>query len=163
MRSYRTLALGLGGAVGGLTVGVSIQTLGRWTLEVLVGVAPQIGGTVEGAVIGLAAGLGFAAATRGATGGPAAPRGRSRLRAVAITATTCAGAALLLSLAGLPLVGGSIHLVAQAAHAGSQPLLAPLGRLIGEPDFGPVSAALIAMGEGAAFGLGLCLGITRRH
>lgn len=163
MRSHRTLALGLGGAIGGSIVGVSIQMLGRWTLEVLVGVAPPIGGSVEGAAIGLAAGLGFAAATRGAIGGPAAPRGRSRLLAVAITATACAGAALVLSLAGLPLVGGSIHLVAQAAHAGAQPLLAPLGRLIGEPDFGPVSAALIATGEGAAFGLGLSFGITRRH
>lgn len=163
MRSHRTWALGLGGAIGGWTVGVAIQMMGRWTLDVLVGVAPPIGGSIEGTAIGLAAGLGFAAATRQAVGGPAAPRGRGRVQAVAVTAVACAAAALLLSVAGLPLVGGSIHLVAQASHSGGQPLLAPLGRLIGEPDFGRVSAALIAMGEGATFGLGLCLGITRRR
>jgi hypothetical protein len=40
--------------------------------------------------------------------------------------------------------------------------LTPLGRLIGEPDFGPVTAALIATGEGGLFGFGLALGLTRR-
>ena len=40
--------------------------------------------------------------------------------------------------------------------------LAPLARLIGEPDFGPVTRALIGSGEGAMFGLGLALGLTRR-
>ena len=163
MRSRRTLALGLGGALGGWIVGLAVQALSKWTLEVLVGVAPPIGGSVEGPVIGLAAGLGFAVATRSVIGGPAAPRGRSRVRVAATAAAACAGAALLLSLAGLPLVGGSIHLVAQAAHGGGEPLLAPLGQLIGEPDFGPLSAALIAMGEGAFFGGGLALGITRRR
>ena len=163
MRSHRTLALGIGGALGGWIVGVSIQLMGRWMLDVLVGVAPPIGGLIEGATIGLAAGLGFAGATRGASGGQAAPRGRSRARAAGFPAAACAAAALLMSISGLPLVGGSIHLIAQASHGGGEPLLAPLGRLIGEPDFGPVSAALIAMGEGAAFGLGLALGITRRR
>ena len=61
----------------------------------------------------------------------------------------------------LPLVGGTIHLIAQAS-VGAQATLTPLGRLIGEPDFGPLSAAVIAFGEGALFGLGLALGLTRR-
>ncbi len=33
------------------------------------------------------------------------------------------------------------------------PLLTPLGHLIGEPGFGPLSAALISFGEGATFGI----------
>ena len=33
---------------------------------------------------------------------------------------------------------------------------------IGEPDFGPISRAVIGTGEGALFGLGLALGLTRR-
>jgi len=73
----------------------------------------------------------------------------------------CGLAGLALAWAGRPLVGGTIHLVAQAS-AGSQALLTPLGRLIGEPDFGPLTAALIAAGEGALFGSGLALGLTSR-
>jgi hypothetical protein len=45
---------------------------------------------------------------------------------------------------------------------GSQTTLTPLGRLIGEPDFGRLTAAVIGTGEGALFGLGLTLGLTRR-
>ena len=52
-------------------------------------------------------------------GGLAAPRGRRRLAVVAITAAACGLAALALALAGRPLVGGTIHLIAQAS-AGSQ-------------------------------------------
>ena len=55
-----------------------------------------------------------------------------------------------------------MHAVAQAS-AGARPLLTPLGRLIGEPGFGPISAALISLGEGAAFGVGLAFGLTRRR
>ena len=57
-------------------------------------------------------------------------------------------------LAGRPLAGGTIHVIADAAD-GSRATLAPLGRLIGEPDFGPVSSAILAFGESAVFGLGL--------
>jgi hypothetical protein len=58
-------------------------------------------------------------------------------------------------------VGGTIHLIAQASR-GSQATLTPLGQLLGEPDFGPLTAALLATGEGALFGAGLALGLTRR-
>jgi hypothetical protein len=58
-------------------------------------------------------------------------------------------------------VGGTIHAIAQAS-VGSQATLTPLGQLIGEPDFGPLTAAVIGTGEGALFGLGLTLGLTRR-
>jgi hypothetical protein len=72
----------------------------------------------------------------------------------------CGVAALALTIAGRPLVWGTIHAVSQAAHA-SQAALTPLGALIGEPDFGPLTRALIGTAEGVSFGLGLTLGLTR--
>ena len=78
-----------------------------------------------------------------------------------LTAVACGLAALALAAAGRPLVGGTIHEVAQA-FAGAQVALTSLGRLIGEPGFGPVTAALLGLGEGALFGAGLALGLTRR-
>jgi hypothetical protein len=68
---------------------------------------------------------------------------------------------LMLAVSGRPLIGGTIHAIAHAAH-GSQVEMTPFSRLIGEPDFGPLSRALIGTGEGALFGLGLALGLTRR-
>ena len=94
-------------------------------------------------------------------GGLAAPRGRRRLAVGATIAAVCGIAALALALAGRPLVGGTIHFIAEAS-TGSQATLTSLGRFIGEPDFGRVTAALIATGEGALFGMGLGLGLTRR-
>ena len=78
-----------------------------------------------------------------------------------MTAALCGLATLAVTTQGRPLVGGTIHAVAREAK-GSQVSLAPLGRLIGEPDFGPVSQAIIGFGEAALFGLGLTLGLTRR-
>ncbi len=97
----------------------------------------------------------------------AAPRGSSRLVTAVVTAAACGIAALGIALAGRPLVGGTIHLIAQAS-AGSQATLTPLGRFLGETDFGPLTAALVATGEGALFGFGLALGLsttflTRSH
>jgi hypothetical protein len=66
-----------------------------------------------------------------------------------------------LTLAGQPLVGGTVHEIAEAAQS-SQALLTPLASLLGEPDFGPVTRAVIGSGEGALFGAGLALGLTRR-
>ena len=97
----------------------------------------------------------------GVAGGLAAPRGSHRVMAAGITAAMCGVAAFALSLAGSPLVGGTIDAIAQAS-SGSQAALTPLGRLIGEPDFGPVTAAVIGTGEGALFGFGLILGLTHR-
>jgi hypothetical protein len=161
-RSQRTIALAGGGAIGGALAGSAVQWLGRWSLAALVGVHVDIGGAMEGLAIGGAAGLSYAVTTSHAAGGLAAPRGRHRLVAAGVTAAACSLAALVLTLAGRPLVGGTVHLIAQAAQ-GSQAMLTPLGRLIGEPDFGPVSRGIIGTGEGALFGLGLILGLTRRH
>lgn len=159
-RSARALALTCGGAAGGLVVGAAVQWIGHWSLAALVGLPLVIGGALEGLVIGGAAGLGYAIATRRA-GGLAAPRGTRRLQAAAVVAALCGIGALALTFAGRPLVGGTIHTIAEAAH-GSKAMLTPLGRLIGEPDFGPVTQAVIGAGEGAVFGLGLALGLMRR-
>jgi DNA-binding winged helix-turn-helix (wHTH) protein len=160
-RSRRAVALVCGAAVGGGVAGTAAQWLGRWSLAALVGVNVDVGGGMEGLAIGGAAGLGFSLATSHSEGGLAAPRGRRRFVVTAATAAACGLAALTLALAGRPLVGGTIHFIAESS-AGSQATLTSLGRLIGEPDFGPLTAALIATGEGALFGLGLALGLTRR-
>lgn len=160
-RSWRTVALFCGAALGGGLAGSAAQWLGRWSLAAIVGVNVETGGGLEGLAIGGAAGLGYSVATSYSRDGLAAPRGPRRLAAAALTAAACGLAALALALAGRPLVGGTIHLIAQAS-AGSQAILTPLGRLIGEPEFGPLTAALIATSEGALFGLGLFLGLTRR-
>jgi DNA-binding winged helix-turn-helix (wHTH) protein len=160
-RSQRTIALIAGAAAGGGLVGALVEWISRWSLEALVGLHVAVGGGLEGLVIGGAAGLAYAVTTSGASGGLAAPRGSQRLRVAAATAIACGLAALLLSISDHPLVGGTIHAIAHASH-GSQVDLTAFGQLMGEPDFGPISRALIGTGEGVLFGLGLALGLTRR-
>ena len=161
-RSRRVIALIAGAALGGGLVGAAVEWIGSASLEALVGLKIDIGGGLEGIVIGAAAGLGYAAATRRIEGGMAAPRGRRRAQTAALTALLCGLAALALTLQGRQLPGGTVHVIGRAAE-GSQVTLAPLGRLVGEPDFGPVSQAIIGFGEGALFGLGLALGLTSRR
>ena len=160
-RLQRALALISAAALGGGVVGAVVELLARWGLAALVGLDLDIGGGLEGVVIGGAAGAGYAIATRHTDGEMAAPRGRRRVRAALITGGICGLAGLALTIGDRPLVGGTIHAIAVAAH-GSRATLAPLGRLIGEPDFGPVSRAILAFGEGAVFGLGLAYGLMRR-
>ena len=160
-RSRRALALLCGAALGGGAAGFAAQWLGRSMLAALVGVMVDVGGGLEGLVIGGAAGLGYSLATSYVAGGLAAPRGRRRAVVAFATAAACGLAALAMALAGRPLVGGTVHLIADAS-SGSQATLTSLGRFIGEPDFGPLTAAVIATGEGVLFGLGLALGLTRR-
>ena len=160
-RSRRMLALVCGAALGGGVAGSTAEWLGRWSLAALVGVNVDIGGGLEGLALGGAAGLAYGLATSHSDGGLAAPRGRQRFLVAAATAAACGLAALALSFAGRPLVGGTIHLIADAS-VGSQVTLTSLGRFIGESDFGPVTSALIATGEGALFGFGLALGLTHR-
>lgn len=160
-RLYRPLALTVAAAIGGGLVGASAQWLSRWSLDALVGIHLSVGGGLEGIVIGAAAGLGFAIATRSTEAGLAAPRGRKRWQAAMVTALCCGLAGLALTVAGRPLVSGTINAIAHAA-GGSRAQLEPLGHLIGEPDFGPVTAAILAFGETALFGLGLTYGLMRR-
>ena len=159
-RSHRGIALTAGGAIGGGAIGFAVQWLARWTLAALVGVVRPVGGGLEGLVLGAAAGLAFATLT--ASGGFAAPRGAARTRAALAVALACGVAALALSAAGRPLVGGTVHAIATVS-SGGQAVLSPLGRLLGEPGFGIVTAGLISAAEGALFGAGLTLGLTRRR
>jgi len=155
-RLRNAVGLTIGAAAGGAAVGMAVQWLMRWSLAALVGVNLPIGGAVEGLVIGAAAGAGFAIARRlGATV-------RSRRQRAAIVAAFCAAGALALGWTGRPLVGGTLHGIAREAR-GSQISLTPLGRLIGEPGFGPVSQALIAAWEGGIFGFGVGIALLRRR
>lgn len=161
VRSSRLVALTAGAAAGGALVGAIVQAVGRSMVAALVGLHLPAGGGLEGLAIGGAAGLGYGLATRGLSEGLAAPRGWRRAGTVLTTAGCCGAAALVLALAGRPLVGGTLHVLADLAE-GAQTSLAPLGRLLGEPGFGAVTAALIATAEGAVFGIGLATGLTRR-
>ena len=160
-RSRRPVVLIAGAAIGGGLAGWIAEWLARWSLSTLLGLDFPIGGGLEGLAIGGAAGLGYTVATLHSGDGMAAPRGRRRFAVVALTSAACGVAALSLALAGRPLVGGTLHLIAQAS-AGSQATLTPLGHFLGEPDFGRLTAALISASEGALFGIGLALGLTRR-
>jgi DNA-binding winged helix-turn-helix (wHTH) protein len=148
--------LTIGAAAGGTAVGLAVQWLMRWSLAAVVGLTLPIGGAVEGLVIGAAAGAGYAIARR--PGGAQ----RSRIYRAVVIAAFCAAGAFALAGAGRPLVGGTLHGIAREAR-GSQISLAPLGRLIGEPGFGPVSQALIAAWEGGIFGLGVGIALLRRR
>jgi hypothetical protein len=160
-RSRRLPALIVGASLGGGAIGLAVEWLARWSLAALVGVHVDVGGGVEGLAIGAAAGLGYAIATRHVEDGLAAPRGRRRIGVGVTTAVACGLAAVALTAAGRSLVGGTVHAVAQASQ-GSQAALTPLGRLIGEPDFGPISRLLIGCGEGMLFGFGVAIGLTSR-
>jgi len=157
----RVFALTSAGALGGGLVGAAVQWLTRWGLAALVGLDVAVGGGLEGVAIGGAAGLAFAIATRRTEDGLVAPRVRSRWQAAVIMAVACGLAGLVLTAAGRPLVAGTIQAIADAAH-GSRADLAPLGRLIGEPDLGPLSRAILGFGEPATFGFGLAWGLMRR-
>jgi DNA-binding winged helix-turn-helix (wHTH) protein len=165
-RLRNAAGLTAGGAAGGAAVGTAVQSLMRSSLAALFGLNLPIGGAVEGLVIGAAAGAGYTIARRH-TGMPPGRSGRlasaarSRRHGAAIITAFCAAAALALAWAGRPLVGGTLHAIAREAR-GSQISLAPLGRLIGEPDFGPLSQALIAAWEGGIFGCGVGMAVFRR-
>jgi DNA-binding winged helix-turn-helix (wHTH) protein len=134
-----------GGALGGLIVGAFVKLLSQDAFALLLGRAPgDITGAAEGALLGGAVGLGAWLGSRGA--GPLSLR-----RGVAATAFACAGAGLLIPLAGGRLLGGSLDLLARA-FPDSRLRLDPIGALFGESGFGPVSQAATGALEGALFG-----------
>lgn len=56
----------------------------------------------------------------------------------------------------------SLNAIARAFQ-GSQVGLAPLAQLLGEPDLGPLTRAVLGAWEGLLFGAGVVLGFTRRQ
>src|SRR5687768_7092088 len=159
-RSRRRLALTVCGAVAGATVGALAILLLRALLDTFLGLQlTRGGGAVEGLVIGAAAGASYALATpQPPGGGVAAPGGRRRLEVMATVGLGCAAGAVMLSWMGFPMVGGYVHAVAQATRDGEL-LLAPLGRFIGEPGFGPLTRAVLGAFEGGVFGASLAYGL----
>ena len=161
-RSLRGPALLLCGALGGAAIGAFAHEVGRSLLEGLFGhVLGPTGGGLEGLVLGGAAGLGYALATPRPEGGMATPHGRARLAAVLTTGLCCAAGALVLTALGRNLCGASLHTLARAFE-GSHVGLTPVARLLGEPEMGPLTRAVIGGGEGLFFGCGLALGLTHR-
>jgi hypothetical protein len=162
-RSRRRTALACFGVLAGALTATLAHLVVAWTLGALFGLRlPSLGGPLEGAAIGGAAGLGYAWGTsRLREGGMATPHGVDRLRAALVAAACCGAAGLLLTAAGRPMIGGMVNAVAKAS-TGSQLGLAPLGRLLGEPDFGRSTGMLVGALEGALFGFGLIAGLTRR-
>jgi DNA-binding winged helix-turn-helix (wHTH) protein len=166
-RLRNAVGLTIGGAAGGAVIGMAVQWLMRWSLAALVGLRLPIGGAVEGLAMGAAAGVGYAIARRHKgtpprRSGRLDPAARSRIYRAAVVAAFCAAGALALAWAGRQLVGGTLHIIAREAR-GSQISLTPLGRLIGEPGFGPVSQALIAAWEGGLFGFGVGIALFHRR
>ena len=161
-RSRRDLALVLFGALGGGAIGALSSLVGRWALEGLFGRdLPVVGGGIEGLALGAASGLGYALTTPRREGGMATPRGTERLRVAAVTGLSCALAALAITALGGQLTGASLNFLARSFQ-GSQVGLAPVARMLGEPELGPLSRSVIAAYEGAFFGFGVALGLTRR-
>ena len=160
-RGNRILMLALGGALGGGVVGGAVQWLTRWGLVALVGLDLKVGGGLEGLLIGGAAGLAVAIATNKDEGFETADA-QTRVRAALIAAATCGLAGLALTLSGRQLAGGTINAIAHAAE-GSRATLAPLGRLMGESDFGPLSSAILSLAECSLFGAGFAAGLLRRR
>jgi DNA-binding winged helix-turn-helix (wHTH) protein len=160
-RRRRPLALAVFGALGGGAVGLAASLAGRWTVEGLFGrPIPPVGGGIEGLAIGAAAGLAYALSAPPPQGSGLAAR--ARLRAAIVTGAAVSLACVAVAALGGRLVGTSLNAIARAFQ-GSQVGLAPLARLLGEPDLGPLTRAVLGAWEGFLFGAGVVLGFTRRQ
>ncbi len=161
-RSRRSLAIVTGAALGGLAVG----TIGRvalvWTLRSLVGVElPDVGGPLEGLILGIAAGVGYAVTTSRPGGGMATASGSARVRTAIAVGLCTAVAGFMLSVTGHLLVGGLINAIAQTS-SGAQLNQSPLGDLYNDPSFATGTKTMLAMFESGLFGIGLAAGLARR-
>jgi DNA-binding winged helix-turn-helix (wHTH) protein len=164
VRSWRTPALVLLGAVGGGAVGMLARVGADALVEAFFAAAAlALGGGVEGLLMGAAAGLGYGLSTRSRPGseGLAAPRGAGRLRACLVTGLVCAAAAAALSAGGLRLGAASLRSVV-AGFPDTQVRFEALAPLVGETGFGPRTRTALGGVEGFLFGAGLAAGLTRR-
>ena len=160
-RRLRPLVLMACGALGGGAIGLVAHSLGRWTIEGLFGRAiPAVGGAVEGLAIGAVVGLVYGLSARPPQG--SGLDGPARVRAALATGLATATGCVAIALAGATLAGASLNTIARSFQ-GSQVGLAPLARLLGEPDLGPLTRAALGAWEGLLFGSGVVLGFTRRR
>jgi DNA-binding winged helix-turn-helix (wHTH) protein len=162
-RSQRALGLVICGGTGGAAAGLLAHAATAAVLGTLFGQAGlPVGGTLEGFVLGLSAGLGYALGTAHLPGGGmATPHGRSRVAVAALTGACCAVAGIGLALGGRHLVAASLD-VLSSRFDGASVGLGPIARALGEGDLRPVTRTLVSGFEGLLFGAGLALGLTRR-
>ena len=162
-RSRRGVALAASGATAGALVAFAAHAVVRAVLAGLVGATDiEVPGFLEGLVVGGTVGAGYAFATpQPPGGGMAAPAGRRRVEVALITGLATAAAGVVLALADRTLVGGLINEIARSSP-NAQLVLAPLGQLIGEPDFGPATRVIISALECGAFGAAVAAGLTIR-
>jgi DNA-binding winged helix-turn-helix (wHTH) protein len=157
----RALVVAACGGLGGAAVGFVAHALGRWTIEGLFGRAiPEVGGAIEGLAIGVVVGLAYGLSARPPHG--SGLDGPARARAALSTGVATAVACVAISLLGASLAGASLNTIARSFQ-GSQVGLAPLARLLGEPDIGPLTRAVLGAWEGLLFGAFVVLGFTHRR
>ena len=138
-----------GGGAGGLVVGGAVKLLGMDAFNLLFGTAPaRITGGIEGALLGMGAGLG------------AWIVGRASLRRALPAAAVVGGVSgLAAPLLGGRLMAGSLALL-PAHFRGSRLHLEGIGSLLGEARFGAVSQMVTATLEGALFAACIAAGLA---
>jgi hypothetical protein len=162
VRSWRTPALVVLGALGGGVVGAVARRAADALVEAIFAVpALDLAGGVEGAVIGAAAGLGYGLSTRRPQGGLATPRGGARLGVSLATGLACALAGALLCASGFQLGAASLRSVV-SGFPNTQVRFEALAPLLGETHVGPRTRTGLGGVEGLLFGAGLAAGLTRR-
>lgn len=141
-------------AIGGGAIGVLTHHLARWTLQGIFGrEIDSVGGGWEG--------LALARPPASVTASPRSGGRQPGCAPLSSPLRACGLAGLLASASGANLVGGSLNTLARSFQ-GSQVQLAPVARLPGEADLGPVTRNALGAYEGAFFGFGLALGFARR-
>ena len=161
-RSQRALALIAAAALGGGVVGAAVQWIARWGLAALVGLDLDIGGGLEGFVIG------GSARERATPSRPATRRAKWRRRAAGGACVPRSSPPPSADWPALRLRSPDVRSSAAPStrsrprRDGSRATLAPLGRLIGEPDFGRSRGRSSRSAKGSLFGLGLAYGLMRR-
>ena len=132
----------LGGALGGLVVGGVVKLLGLDAFNLLLGRSPgDITGGSEGILLGAAVGTGAWLAGRGSW---------SLRRSVVVAGLIGAAAGIVIIALGGRMMGGSLDLLARA-FPDSRLRLDPIGALVGETGFGPLSQTLTGALEGLLF------------
>lgn len=135
----------LGGAGGGLVVGALVKLIGMDAFALLLGQAPgDVTGAPEGLLLGAAVGLGVWLAGRG-------PRPLPLRLSAAGAGLAGAAAGVTIALLGGRLMGGRLALLA-SRFPSSRLRLDPLGAVLGERGFGPLTHVVTAGLEGTLFG-----------